>query len=399
MLEKISCPKCQHSIEVSKILFEKLQKDFIDRENRLKTTFRAELEKRVSAQKEESMKLANQKAKEEFSEQFKQLEENNSELKKKFELQMNTEMNLRKKVSEMEDMSMKLKLENQKQLELQKIELEKQLKDNLLKEKEILELQMKSRFQSEIDQEKERTRLEQQKTKQMENDILSLKRKLEQGSMQLQGDASENALKNWLNEWFPSDEITDVPTGIKGADLIQTVFDQKYQEVGKIVFESKNTKEWSNAWIGKLKHDQGLVKADIAVLVTKTLPKDVENFTLVDGIFVVAFNHLKPLVSALRFHLDNAYRLSNSMDNRDEKVQFLYAYLSGPQFKTRIENIIFAFNSLKEGLDSEKRAMQRIWARREKEIEKVIDNTSGLYGDMQGIIGGSIAKIDYLELE
>lgn len=399
MLEKISCPKCQHSIEVSKILFDKLKKDFVDRENKLKNTYRTELEKRLQLQKVETMKLASQKAKEELATQFKQLEENNVELKKKFESQINTEMTLRKKLTEMEDLSVKLKLDNQKQLELQKIELEKQLKDNLSKEKEILELQMKNRFQTEIEQEKEKTRLEQQKTKQMENDILSLKRKLEQGSMQLQGDASENAVKNWLNEWFPTDEITDVPTGIKGADLIQTVFDQKYQEVGKIVYESKNTKEWSNAWIGKLKHDQGLVKADIAILVTKALPKDVENFALIDGIFVVAFNHLKPLVSAIRFHLENAYRLSNSMDNRDEKVQFLYAYLSGPQFKTRIENIIFAFNSLKEGLDSEKRAMQRIWARREKEIEKVIDNTSGLYGDMQGIIGGSIAKIDYLELE
>lgn len=399
MLEKISCPKCQHSIEVSKILFDKLKKDFVDRENKLKNTYRTELEKRLQLQKVETMKLASQKAKEELATQFKQLEESNVELKKKFESQINTEMTLRKKLTEMEDLSVKLKLENQKQLELQKIELEKQLKDNLSKEKEILELQMKNRFQTEIEQEKEKTRLEQQKTKQMENDILSLKRKLEQGSMQLQGDASENAVKNWLNEWFPTDEITDVPTGIKGADLIQTVFDQKYQEVGKIVYESKNTKEWSNAWIGKLKHDQGLVKADIAILVTKALPKDVENFALIDGIFVVAFNHLKPLVSAIRFHLENAYRLSNSMENRDEKVQFLYAYLSGPQFKTRIENIIFAFNSLKEGLDSEKRAMQRIWARREKEIEKVIDNTSGLYGDMQGIIGGSIAKIDYLELE
>lgn len=399
MLEKISCPKCQHSIEVSKILFDKLKKDFTDRENKLKNTYRTELEKRLKLQKIESMKLANQKAKEELASQFKQLEENNVELKKKFESQVNTEMSLRKKLTEMEDLSVKLKLDNQKQLELQKIELEKQLKVNLSKEKEILELQMKSRFQTEIEQEKEKTRLEQQKTKQMENDILSLKRKLEQGSMQLQGDASENAVKNWLNEWFPTDEVSDVPTGIKGADLIQTVFDNKYQEVGKIVYESKNTKEWSNAWIGKLKHDQGLVKADIAILVTKALPKDVENFAIIDGIFVVAFNHLKPLVSAIRFHLENAFRLSNSMDNRDEKVQFLYSYLSGPQFKTRIENIIFAFNSLKDGLDSEKRAMQRIWARREKEIEKVIDNTSGLYGDMQGIIGGSIAKIDYLELE
>ncbi len=397
MLEKIACPHCSQMIEISKILYNKLEKNFQEKSSKLEQDLTAQFDKKLQEQKLVAWKMALEKAQEANQKKFTEMNQTNLNLKKQFQAQLDSEKSLQDKLQKQEQKMLKLQFEARKELEEEKAAMQKKLTENLKQERDLMELQIKNQFSNQIEQEREKTRLEQQKTKQMESDILSLKRKLEQGSMQLQGDASENTIKAWLGDWFPSDTITDVPTGIKGADLIQTVYSEG-MESGKIVFESKNTKEWSSAWIGKLKHDQGLVKADIAILVSKSLPKEVEHFTVIEGVFVVSFQHLKPLVSALRFHLENIYRLSNSLENRDEKIQFLYKYLSGPQFKNRIENIVYAFKSLKEGLDTEKRAMQRIWNKREKEIEKVIDNTAGLYGDMQGIIGGSLPTIELLEL-
>ncbi len=398
MLEKLACPHCSHQIEISRVLYQKIAEDLEKKADLQKKHMEAEFAQKLQSQKIEAWKIAQVKAKEQSQKQFAELQASNLDLKNQFQAKLSAEAQLRKELRDQEQKSFQMKLDNQKELDRQKRELETQLKANLEGEKELLQMQIKNQYLKELELEKDKTRQEQQKTKQMEGDILSLKRKLEQGSMQLQGDASENTIKSWLGEWFPQDDIQDVPTGIKGADLIQTIINEQGLSAGKIVFESKNTKDWSAAWIGKLKHDQGLVSADIAILVSKALPKNVSNFIIIDGVFVVSFNHLKPLVCALRFHLENIYRLSNSLENRDEKIQFLYKYLSGPQFKNRMENIVFAFKSLKEGLDTEKRAMQRIWNKREKEIEKVIDNTAGLYGDMQGIIGGNLPRIELLEL-
>ncbi|MBU0974246.1 DUF2130 domain-containing protein, partial [Patescibacteria group bacterium] len=186
--------------------------------------------------------------------------------------------------------------------------------------------------------------------------------------------------------------------GAKGADLVQRINAKMGTNAGTIIWESKNTKAFSESWISKLKSDQGLVKADIAILVTQVLPKGVKGFGLVNGVWVVSYAHIIPLVNALRIQLIEVAKVKLSLVGRDEKMGLLYKYLSGPQFKNRVENIVMAFVNMKADLDTEKRSFNRIWSKREKEIEKVIMSTSNMYGDLQGIIGGSLPEIKQLEL-
>ena len=251
-------------------------------------------------------------------------------------------------------------------------------------------------------QESEQQRLKlQEKDKQLEimrKQIDDLKRKAEQGSMQIQGEVQEDELKDILTLTFVKDEITDVPQGVNGADLIQKINGAIGQPTGTIIWESKNTKAFSDTWISKLKQDQGLVKAEVAILVSRVLPDDIEGFGLRNGIWVVGYTHVIPLASALRLHISEMYTVKQSLIGRDEKMAVLYQYLSGAQFKNRIENIVMAFMNMKQDLESEKRSFQRIWNKREKELEKVVMSTSSLYGDLQGIIGGSLPKIEQLEL-
>ena len=233
---------------------------------------------------------------------------------------------------------------------------------------------------------------------QMKRTIDELKRKSEQGSMQLQGDAQEHALKQLLQEHFPIDQIEDIATGVRGADLLQRVKSPFGQDCGTVLWESKITKQWSDGWIQKLKDDQVESKSNIAILVTATLPKDIQNFTQIQGVWVVSFSFALPIISAIRFHLMELQKTQKALEGQDEKMKFLYQYLSGVQFKNRIENIVAAFTEMKINLDAEKRAMTKLWARREKEIERVVLNTTGMYGDLQGIVGASLQNIPSLEL-
>jgi hypothetical protein len=311
----------------------------------------------------------------------------------------------------MTELQEELKRNSKKLEESEKNELELRKKARFLEEKEKnIELEMARKMDKERKeivnqtkkQEEEQYRLKvQEKDKQMEilnKTISELKRKSEQGSQQIQGEVQEDDLKNLLSTTFVSDEISDVPTGAKGADLLQIVNGKMGANSGKIIWESKNTKAFSDSWISKLKNDQGLVSADIAILITRVLPEDISSFGLKKGVWIVGYKHVIPLVSILRLHLIEIGKTRQSLVGRDEKMDMLYDYLSGPQFKNRIENIVMAFVSMKADLDTERRSLNRIWNKREKEIEKVIMSTSNMYGDLQGIIGTSLPHIDNLSL-
>ena len=234
---------------------------------------------------------------------------------------------------------------------------------------------------------------------QMRKTIEELKRKSEQGSMQVQGDAQEEDLKFLLKSKFPTDTIEDVPTGIRGADLIQTVRNDFGVECGIIVWESKNTKAWNDEWIRKLKEDQGLVKGDLAILITSVLPEGLKNFGLQDGVWIIEYKYAIAISTILREQLIQIAKTKKSLEGTDEKMNQLHNYLTGPQFKNRMENIVLAFTQMQEDLSKEQRAFQRIWAKREKEIERVTTNTIGMYGDLQGIVGNALPAMETLELE
>jgi hypothetical protein len=205
-------------------------------------------------------------------------------------------------------------------------------------------------------------------------------------------------LESLLRVQFPIDEIQPVPKGIKGADIAQKVHNRSGHYCGTILWELKHTKAWNDGWLSKLKDDQREVKAEIAVLVTETLPKGIESFGHIEGVWVTSSVLSIALASVLRTSLIELAQHKLSSIGKSEKMEVLYNYLSGPEFRQRIEAIVESFKSMKEDLDQEKRAMTKMWAKREKQIERIVNNTVGMYGDMQGIIGASLPQIKSLEL-
>lgn len=233
----------------------------------------------------------------------------------------------------------------------------------------------------------------------MTRQIDELKRKAEQGSQQSQGEILEVDLEAALERAFPMDEIQPVPKGTLGADVIHLVKDERALLCGSIVWESKRTKAWSDGWLQKLKDDKLAAKAQIAVIVSTTLPKDIASFDCRDGVWVVAPALALPLASALRVTLMESASAKRSVEGRHDKMAAVYDYLSGPEFKARVTAIVETFSAMKSDLDAEKKAMLKIWAKREKQIDRIVTNTVGLHGELQGIIGQSLPTIEALEIE
>jgi hypothetical protein len=233
----------------------------------------------------------------------------------------------------------------------------------------------------------------------LKTSLEDMKRKAEQGSMETQGEVLEQDFEDQLKSFFVHDDIQPVPKGIRGADLIQTVRTTMGAESGVLLWETKNTKAWSSAWIPKLKDDMIEVRASIAILVSVVLPDGLNRFGQVDGVWVSDPLSAIPLAAALREQLMAIGRERTASIGKNEKMETLYQYLAGVEFKQKIEGIVEAFTSMQDQLNRERRAMERHWKQREKEIERVVKNTVGLYGDMQGIIGGQIPAIPALELD
>lgn len=227
-----------------------------------------------------------------------------------------------------------------------------------------------------------------------------LKRKLEQGSQQTQGEVLELTIEKKLREDYPQDEIEEVKKGVKGADVFQVVIDKKGQKCGSLLWESKNAK-WSDTWITKLKEDQRQAKADLAILVSADLPEDIKEKGIgyKNGIWICSATSFNQLAMSLRFNLVNIYYEKQNAVGVDEKMKVLYEYLTGNEFKHRVEGIVEAFGTLQDDIEKEKRWFSSKWARQEKEIRKVIDHTHGMYGDLQGVTGRALPDIKSLEIE
>lgn len=220
-----------------------------------------------------------------------------------------------------------------------------------------------------------------------------LQRKLTQGSMQVQGEAQEVELERALAAKFPQDVVEPVGKGISGGDCLLVV-----AGVGRILFESKNTKAWSGAWLPKLRDDGRAASADLLVLVTQALHKDVETFDLVEGVWVCSPKYAIPLTVALRQALCEAAQARAAGQGLETKAGLVYTYLTGQKFKSRISAIVEAFTVMKDDLESERRAITKQWAKRDAQIERVLQGTVGMYGDLQAIAGKSLAEIEGLEL-
>jgi hypothetical protein len=232
---------------------------------------------------------------------------------------------------------------------------------------------------------------------QLRDQITSLQRKAEQGSQQAQGESLEIALEHQLRAQFPFDLIEPVAKGEFGGDVLQHVRDQSGQFCGKILWESKRTKAWSDAWLTKLKSDQRAAHADLAVIVSQTMPKEVTHFDQIEGIWVSSLACILPVANALRVSVIELAGVRRSSEGQETKAQQIYSYLTGPRFKHRIECIAEKFTELRGDLDKERKWMNKQWAKREGEILAVLEATSGMYGDLQGIAGQNLKDIDALE--
>jgi hypothetical protein len=233
----------------------------------------------------------------------------------------------------------------------------------------------------------------------MQKKIEELKQKADQGSQQLQGEVQELDLEQSLQAKFPFDQVSPVPKGTLGADVIQRVVNEQAQDCGMILWESKRTRTWTEGWLAKLREDQRSCKAEIAIIVSQTLPKGVSQFEFIDGIWVVSPAVAIPVASMLR---DTLIRVSMARAvslGQKTKAEMVYEYLTGAGFRQRVEAIVEAFTIMREDLDKEKRTIVQQWSKREKQIEQVMKSTLGMYGDMQGIAGRSLQEIEGLSLD
>jgi hypothetical protein len=242
-------------------------------------------------------------------------------------------------------------------------------------------------------QEKEQTILSMQKQ------IEDLKRKSEQGSQQLQGEVQELQLESLLRASFPHDAILPVPKGESGGDAIQQVTTPFGQQCGKILWESKRTRNWNDGWLQKLRDDQRAAKADAAIIVSQALPKTIDVLGQIDGIWITAPKCAVAVALAVRHALIEVTLARKSGEGQQTKMEIMYHYLTGPRFRHRVQAIVEKFQDMQSDLEKERRAMQRAWAKREQQIQGIIEATSGMWGDMQGIAGQSLKEIEGLEFD
>lgn len=299
--------------------------------------------------------------------------------------------------------------EKNKQLQdqlLQSIKLTRELKEkdtqrDLEMQKKLAEEEEKIRAKAIEDAQKEQSLKLLEKEKQLQDALKEaedMKRKLLQGSQQTQGEAFEVEFEGILRNKYPHDKIQPVGKGIKGGDIIQEVWDSHNNYTGKILWELKNTKAWSEGWIDKLKTDKRAITADEAVIISDILPTDMKIAGFRNGVWVTERVFAISLADTLRAKLIQLHMAKRALEGKDTKMEILYTYLSGTEFKNRIEAIIEAFSSMQQEIEKEKRYFSNKWARDEKAIRQVIDNTIGMHGDVKGIMGNSLPQIKELEV-
>lgn len=405
--QKIQCPKCGESISIDDVLTrqieEKIKKDFeatqkireqelaqkseelkkqaaeiAESKKNIESVVAEKVAGQLAAEKLKLFKEARAEAEKEQAAKTALLEEQLKNKDEKLTQATKNEVALRKEKIKLEEDKQAFELEKMRQMEEAKKAIVEEATKKAAEEQQYVIAQLKKQLTD--------------ATKAKDD----LARKLEQGSQQTQGEVLELALEELLKGEFPHDEIVPVPKGVSGADIIQKVKDRSGRECGQIVWESKKTKAWSEGWIQKLKDDQRAIKADVAVIVSVVLPEDVKGFVFRDGVWICAIKLAVALATALRINLESLTREKAMSVGKNEKMEVLYSYLTGVEFKQRVEAIVEAFTSMDEGLRKERMAYEKIWSEREKQIKKVITNTVGMYGDLSGLV--TLPQIKRLEL-
>lgn len=401
MSQKITCPHCNKDIDLDKLWEERYKHMLEEQENKLKNQqekqqkdFEEEMEKKTIEMRKKAHEFAEKKAEEErkkvelemkdMSDRLKKSEEDQQESKKKELFFMKKQRELEYKEKNFEFEMEKKMFEEKKKIEEQMVKNQERIMDSKMKE-----LQEENR-------KKELEMLKQQE--QMKKTIDDLKRKSEQWSQQIQWDIQEDDLKNAIMQAFPIDNIEDVPTWIKWADLIQTVKNNLWQVSWIIVWESKNTKAWQDAWVMKLKEDKLKVNWNIAILVSTVLPKDMKNFGMVDDVMVCLPEFTIPVANMLRDKLLSISKVEKSLEWKDIKMEMLYKYLSSEEFSSKISMMVDVFSNLKSWIDAERRALEKNWKKREKDLERATFAITWMYGELESLMWQALPWAEKLEL-
>ena len=409
-MNQINCPNCGTAIDVNDILAHQLEEQIKQKYQAQLSVQRDEFSKKqrdLLAEKEafEANKLReNELFQEKIEAKIKQ-EKTIIEQKLKHQLVQEQQEQFQLLQKELNEKSEQIKELNRTKAEIEKLKREK------LELKEAIEAENEVKLNQLIVEEKEKIRkIEEDKNELRVKELLKqlddqkklteeMKRKQEQGSMQLQGEVQELAIEEWLVAQFPLDTIDEIKKGARGGECIQTVHTRQQQNCGTIYYESKRTKDFQPSWIEKFKADIREKSADIGVLVTDVLPSDMSRMGMKDGIWICTFEEFKGLCTVLRESLIRLNTSLISQENKGDKMHLLYDFLTSNTFRMQVEAIVEGFSQMKADLETEKRSMQRIWKQREKQIEKVIVNTIDMYGSVRGIAGNAVQAVKALELE
>ena len=406
---QINCPHCGTEIDISKVLYSKLETEIKSKFDSQVQTHRKKYLQAIEVLKQKELSIKQQES--DFQSKLqKELTMRLTQEKSQLTLSIKEELETAQK--ERIDL-MERELE-EKSIQLIELNRSKAQVEQLKREKEELSEKIKLETQKELnallDQERRKIhKLVQDqnelKFKEKEKQLSDLKQKLEearqkaeQGSQQSQGEIQELAIESWLEKQFPFDTVDEIKKGARGADCIQTVNTREMPNCGTIYYESKRTKDFQKSWIEKFKSDIREKGADIGVLVTEALPKEMERMGLIEGVWVCTYDEFKALSFIIREHIIQLSLSLKTQENKSDKMNMLYRYLTSNEFRMQIEAIVEGFTQMKSDLESEKRAFARIWKQREKQIQKVLDNTTGMYGSIKGIAGNVIGNVELLEL-
>ena len=386
----VTCPKCQHNFEPTDAIREEVEKELRGK----MTDWQKKKEEETAAL------LAEQKVtiENELAEKLKK--EVGTQYEQKIKAMQQNESAMSKQVKDFQEKELEF-LKQVQVIQAKEAELELELQRKLVKERESLKAQIQK-------EETERGSLKDQeyqlKVKELEKQLddqrklaEEMKRKAEQGSMQMQGEVQELLLEELLKTSFPFDQISEVGKGVRGADCIQLVRNSLGQEAGKIIYESKRTKDFNQEWIDKLKADMRSQGADIAVIVTQTFPKELDRFGEKDGVYICSFQEVKSVALLLRNAILKIHDTKKSQVNKGDKMSFLYDYLTSNEFSEQWKAVGEGFRQMRSSIQKERDAMEKLWKAREKQLEKVLLNAMHIKGSIEGIAGADAIHLDLLE--
>ena len=369
---EIKCPHCGEEIDVNEALSRQLKED-------LTKQYEDELAKKLKEDRAELERSLKEKIEEEQAEQIQSLQDELNEKSKQVRALNKAQADVARLKREKEGLKDEIELE-----------AEKKLTKHLREETQKIRKSEQSKIQFQLSE-------REQVINQLKEQLQEAQRKAEQGSVQLQGEVQELAIEEWLAEQFPLDTIEEIKKGQRGADCLQIVNNGARQNCGSIYYESKRTKSFQPSWIGKFKDDIQEKNANIGVLVTEAMPKGMDRLGLREGIWICSFDEFKGLCTVLRESVIRINDAIGAQENKGDKMNMLYDFLTSNEFRLQIEAIVEGFTQMKSDLEREKRSMQGIWKRREKQIEKVLLNTNYMYSSIKGIAGDTVQTVNLLE--